>query len=274
LDRKLLFFRLKEYIMYRLRAKDEHGIHSPFLFNLYKELMEIEVDNKDFYFAENFRNELLSADESIRKINGNNASKRLLPDEVESSAMPKASIQLIYKLVRKFQPKTIIELGTNAGLSSLYLALAMKGLGEVDIFTIEKNDDLYDKAAICFAMMRHSFIGLPNVNFIKGDFREQLPLLLNKINTLDFLLVDGDHEEQSTLDYFKQCLTKASGNSIFVFDDIYWSPGMLSAWQQIISHPSVTLSIDLHKMGILFFDPKFSKEHFTLKWAKNKPEES
>ena len=270
LDSKLLIFRAKEYIKYRLRSKDEHGIHSPFLFSLYNELMQIENDNKDFYFAENFREELLNADESIKR--GDVSIP--ISDEVENSALPEGPAQLIYKLIRHFRPTTILELGTNAGLSSLYMALAMKGIEGGNIYSIEGNNDLYDKAMVSHAMLRHGFIGLPQVNFILGNFKEKLPETLSKISSLDFVFIDGDHRGEALLDYFNQCLAKANDNSIFVLDDIYWSPDMLEAWKKIIEHPRVRLSLDLYSIGVLFFDTKTSKEHFTLKWTKQKADDN
>ena len=266
MDRKLLFFRVKEYIKYRLRAKDEHGIHSPFLFSLYNELMKIEEDNKDLYFAENFREQLLSNDEFVSR-DGRNIP---ISEEVENSAMPETQIQFIYKLIRKFKPDNVVELGTNVGLSSLHMALALRGFPNAHVYSIEKNKDLYDKAIVNHAMLRHGFIGLPEVNFINGDFNDKLPELLQKLPSIDLLLVDGDHKGESLLKYFNWCVEKISDKSIFVFDDIYWSPDMLEAWKKIIQHPKVTSSLDMYYLGVVFFDPKFSKEHFSLKWTEHK----
>ena len=39
---------------------------------------------------------------------------------------------------------------------------------------------------------------------------------------------------------------------LFVFDDIYWSSGMKSAWDEISKSPSVKLSLDLFSLGIVF----------------------
>jgi hypothetical protein len=38
--------------------------------------------------------------------------------------------------------------------------------------------------------------------------------------------------------------------SVVVFDDITWSPGMRRAWQMLQQHPHVALSIDLWNVGL------------------------
>ena len=57
-----------------------------------------------------------------------------------------------------------------------------------------------------------------------------------------------------------------------VIDDIYWSEDMNEAWKEIISDDSVAFSIDLFRMGIVFFDHSvMPKQHFKLIPYKLKP---
>jgi len=52
-----LFFKIKTYLNYRSRAVNAHGLHSPFLFDFYNEVIAAK---KEFYFFKQFR-VLLSA---------------------------------------------------------------------------------------------------------------------------------------------------------------------------------------------------------------------
>ena len=52
-----LFFKIKVYFNYRLNAVNAHGLHSPFLFDFYNEVIAAK---KEFYFFKQFRG-LLSA---------------------------------------------------------------------------------------------------------------------------------------------------------------------------------------------------------------------
>ncbi|PJC61367.1 MAG: SAM-dependent methyltransferase, partial [Flavobacteriales bacterium CG_4_9_14_0_2_um_filter_32_27] len=77
---------------------------------------------------------------------------------------------------------------------------------------------------------------------------------------------DGNHTKNATLTYFNWCLEKANEQSVFVFDDIYWSEEMKCAWKEIKAHPKVTTTIDLFFLGIIFFNPDLSKEDFVLRF--------
>ena len=61
------------------------------------------------------------------------------------------------------------------------------------------------------------------------------------------------------------CLKKAHENSIFIFDDIHWSNGMEEAWEHIQAHPSVTCSIDIFWIGIIFFKKDQPKEKYVIR---------
>ena len=47
-----LFFQIKTYIIYRYKAVNAHGLHSPFLFDFYNEVIS---PKKEFYFFKRFR---------------------------------------------------------------------------------------------------------------------------------------------------------------------------------------------------------------------------
>jgi predicted O-methyltransferase YrrM len=82
---------------------------------------------------------------------------------------------------------------------------------------------------------------------------------------LDYVFFDGNHQKKPTIQYFNLCLQKAHENSIFIFDDIHWSGGMEEAWNYIQSHSSVTLTIDVFWIGIVFFKKNQAKEHYIIR---------
>ena len=60
-------------------------------------------------------------------------------------------------------------------------------------------------------------------------------------------------------------LKKADEQAIFIFDDIHWSSEMEEAWDHIQQHPSVTLTIDLFFIGLVFFRKEQKVvQHFTI----------
>mgnify|MGYP000686872661 CR=1 FL=1 len=44
-----------------------------------------------------------------------------------------------------------------------------------------------------------------------------------------------------------------------VFDDVHWSKGMEEAWNEIIDHSSIQVSIDLFEMGVVIIDKQYIK---------------
>lgn len=51
------WFKIKSYVTYRRRAVNAHGLHSPFLFDFYNEVIH---SKKEFYFFKDFRRLLLN----------------------------------------------------------------------------------------------------------------------------------------------------------------------------------------------------------------------
>jgi len=105
-----------------------------------------------------------------------------------------------------------------------------------------------------------------NTELLTGNFDDLLPNILNNIEALDFVYVDGNHRKDATLNYFEWCLPKLSQNSIMIFDDIYWSKGMKDAWAQIKAHPEVSVSVDLFWIGLVFVKKGQVKEDFTIRY--------
>ena len=108
---------------------------------------------------------------------------------------------------------------------------------------------------------------IKNIELITGNFNSSLPALLAKLNTVDLAFIDGNHRKEPTLGYFAKLLNSSTPNSIFVFDDIHWSAEMEAAWAEIKGHPSITLTIDLFFIGIVFFNADINhKQHFSIRF--------
>ncbi len=184
---------------------------------------------------------------------------RKLSKIAASSLKPKKFAQLLFRIVQHYQPQTVIELGTSLGITTAYLA---NGNKKATVYTLEG-------AASIAAIARKNFakLSLPDIKLIEGDFALTLPRLLEKMTTVDLVFIDGNHRKGPTLHYFEQLLHHCGHSTILIFDDIHWSAEMEEAWEKIRSHPSVTLSIDLFFIGLVFFDTAFrEKQHFKIRF--------
>jgi predicted O-methyltransferase YrrM len=89
---------------------------------------------------------------------------------------------------------------------------------------------------------------------------------LKETDSVDFVFFDGNHRFEATWDYFSLCLKKAHNDSIFIFDDIHWSDEMERVWYKILMLEEVKVSIDLFRMGIIFFKKELSKQNFIIRY--------
>lgn len=255
-------FSTKEYIRYLLEGKSKYYIHSPFVFEFVNEVLN---DGRSFYCydeIESFR-KILCTDDSIIEVEDFGAgsqlekkNKRKISFIAKTSAAPKKYAQLLFRIIEYYKCRNILELGTSLGVTTLYLSASNHN---EKVFTIEGSKVIADAARKNFNHLNRT-----NINLIQGTFEEKLLQTLTEIKQVDFLYLDGNHRLKPTVEYFNTCLSFLHENSIVVLDDIYWSDEMKQAWTEIKMHPSVTLSIDLFRMGILFFRNDRHKEHFRL----------
>ncbi|WP_010664609.1 O-methyltransferase [Marinilabilia salmonicolor] len=251
--------------MYLINARyyKGFGIHSPFVFYLVRELF---WESHPFYAFEKIdaaRRMLLRNKQRVNVdtlgmpsvVSGNKKSIRKLTAQ---GSIPDKYGKLIFRLVNKLECHNILELGTGTGMATLYMALPSS---RAKIFSIDGNEALQRVAASLFEMT-----DVGNVTLRNGSFKEYLPSVLDEMEFLDFAFLDGDHQYQNTMQYFEMCLKKSHNNSVFVFDDIHWSPDMEKAWHEISHHPDVTVSMDLYRIGIVFFRKECTRQHYVVRY--------
>ena len=89
--------------------------------------------------------------------------------------------------------------------------------------------------------------------------------MLASVERIGLAYIDGNHQYQPTVDYVDMILKKCDADSILILDDIYWSAEMTAAWEYVKAHPSTKVTIDLYRLGIVFFRKEnYEKEHFQL----------
>ncbi|RFS13906.1 O-methyltransferase [Emticicia sp. C21] len=253
-----------DYIKYLFLAKNEHSLHSPFLFEFYLKVLKNSTLENDCLAIEELRKKLLSDEREIEitdlgagsKLNQSN--NRKIKEIAKNSQKPAKLAQLFYRIIKFYNYHTILDLGTSLGVTTAYLAKANK---EGKVFTFEGCPNTAQVAEENFTEL-----GIHNVEVIVGDLNDTLQERLKMTDKIDFAFFDANHRYQPTVDYFEKCLSKIHEDGCFIFDDIYWSEGMKKAWDHIKSHPQVTISIDIFWVGIIFFRKKQPKQHFILRF--------
>ncbi|SFD04478.1 Methyltransferase domain-containing protein [Chitinophaga sp. CF118] len=255
----------KKYLHYYFTAGNRHDVHSPFVYTLVDEVLRNKQKPAAFREIEQVRKSLLHSSETLQVTDLgagsliNSGTERKVSDIVRHAAKPAKFGQLFYKLIQHFKPQYLLELGTSMGMSTSYMAKADPA---AKVLTIEGCPNIAARAARNFETLQ-----LQNIKQYIGNFDTVLPTVLADVPRLDYVYIDGNHRSAPTLQYFEQCLSKAHDNSIFIFDDIHWTPDMEAAWHTIQQHPRVTFTIDLFFIGLVFFRPDMKiKQHFVLKY--------
>ena len=109
---------------------------------------------------------------------------------------------------------------------------------------------------------------MKNIALLEGPFRDNLPKALKILQKVDFVFLDGDHQEGATISYYEQCLPFMHENSVFVIADIHWSASMTRAWESLKARPEVTIAVDIFHFGILFFrkENRIKQDYTLLKY--------
>lgn len=256
-----MLFRIKNYIYYLLSSKSRYSVHSPFVFDFIENILRNKSKHEDYQTLDHLRNEMNSNNQIINTTEfGTGKYNPMKPVSfIAKKFAQKAKYQkLLYRLVKQYNPGTILELGTSIGLTTTALSISNPSS---KIYTLEGCPETLEIAKNNF-----SKLSIKNIQTIQGNFDDTLPDLIKSLDTIDFAYIDGNHKKEATLNYFKQLLEKVNNTSILVFDDINWSKGMNEAWKEIITNPKVTVSINLFQLGIVFFNSDLSKEDFVIRW--------
>lgn len=258
-------------LRYYWDAQTIFSAHSPFVYTFMKKVMNGKTTNDATKRIEAERSLLKKSSEEISfvdfgagSIGGSNATKRTVRDIAENSLSGAWQCGVMHRMVKEYQVKNILELGTSLGVSTAYLACADSS---ARVITLEGNP-----ASAEWAKRLWSKLLLANISTRIGEFASTLSGALDELESLDLVFLDGNHRKEATLEYFETIRSHIHAKSIVVVDDIYWSKGMHEAWRCLQQDPSVAFSIDVFRMGVLFFDPTIMpKQHFKLINYRYKP---
>jgi predicted O-methyltransferase YrrM len=242
-----------------------HGSHSPFIFHFIRNVLNDKTIYPSYSKVEKLRGALKQDDVSITvsDLGAGSAVEagdvRKVSSIVNNAVKPRKYGQLMYRIAKTYQPVNMIELGTSLGITSSYLAL---GNPEGKLVTME---GALAVAAIAEANFKQ--LAITNIELVRGNFDDMLPVQLDRMPSVDLVFIDGNHRRDPTLSYFDLLLKKINNDTMLVFDDIHWSSEMEDAWKTIRDHDSVRCSIDLFFIGIVLFRKEFrEKQHFTIRF--------
>ena len=262
-----MFFQIKSYLQFLWHSKNEHAVHSPFVFNLLTKCFYDKKSKPEYAILKKYRNSLLANNNTIEVNDFGAGSKvfksntRVISKIAKTAGISPKRAELLFRITHYFQPDTILEIGTSLGLATSALSLGSRSVGmKAKIITLEGCPETAKQAQLQFQKF--------NFNTIRSEITEFSTYLQNcTLNTEHFSLIyfDGNHSKKATLDYFEVLLPTITNETVWIFDDIHWSPEMEEAWKIIKNHPKVTVTIDTFQWGLVFFRREQPKEHFVIR---------
>lgn len=203
-----LLYYLKRPLIWlsRFRYRCGYGVHSPFAFSL---ITDVIYEKMPYYAYD-----LLKAEQ-----------KKRITTQGWEKGIPRIN-RLLFRLVNKVQPATIIEVGQPSA-ASLYLQSAKPSAGYL------------------FA----------------SDLSE---LFLDADTPVDFLYLNDYRNPGLLKEVFRVCARRTTSNSLFVVHGICYSKAMKNLWKQLQNDERVGITFDLYDVGLLFFDTTKIKQHYIV----------
>ena len=260
-----MVFQIKSYLKFLWNSKNEHGVHSPFVFNLVTKCFYDRKPKPEYSILKKYRNSLLENKSKIEVVDFGAGSKvfnsntRQIAKIAKTAGITRKRAELLFRIVNYFQPSTILEIGTSLGLATSALAL---GNPKAKITTLEGCPN-----TMAIAKNQLQLLNINNVELVNIEFKNYLQKFSKTIplGGLDLIYFDGNHSKNATLEYFELLLPTITNNSVWIFDDIHWSTEMDEAWEIIKNHKEVRVTIDTFQWGLVFFRKEQEKEHFVIR---------
>ncbi len=254
-----MWYTIFSYLKFIFSSNNQHGVHSPFVFQFVTKCLYNKRPSQNYEAIKNYRQLLLQCNDVIAMQDlgpgsrVNKTNKRSIKEIAKNSGTTLKRAKLLFRCAEYFKPKNILELGTSLGIATHAMQL---GNPNTLIKSIEG-------CPSCSSVAKKQLQNFENITLLTGDFSTQIKNL--KTPKFDLVFFDGKHTKEATLNYFNMLLPKAHNDTVFIFDDIYWSREMTQAWEEIKSHKSITVTIDTFFWGFAFFRSEQEKEHFKIR---------
>ena len=122
-------YQLRSYIKFLRKSSNQHGVHSPFVYDLVTTCFYDNTKHPAYEALEGYRLELLQNKDVITITDFGSGSKvfnsniRAVRAIAKTSGTSVKNTKLLFRIVKYFQSTSVLELGTNLGIGTQALAL-------------------------------------------------------------------------------------------------------------------------------------------------------
>ena len=210
--------------------------------------------------------------------------QRRIADIYGRAAAPPAWGRLLFGLVRRLRPASVLELGTSLGVGAMHLqtALALNSLSRSAgaLNSLSRSDRVLNSLSRSGGVLEASpgavpgrlvtLEGAPTLAalaeqhlaevpaaaatiIVEGRFDDTLGGVAAAHSPFDFVVVDGHHEAAAALRYVGRLRPHLTPGALVILDDAEPWAAIRPAFRALAAEPGVQ-SVDLVKLGLLFFD--------------------
>ena len=189
---------IKSYLKFLYNSKNQHGVHSPFVFDLVTKCFYDKTKYPEYSILKNYRKSLLENKNFIDVTDFGAGSrvfksnKRQISKIAKTAGISSKRAELLFRIVCYFQPESILEIGTSLGLASSALSL---GNTDAKITTLEGCPK-----TMAIAKNQCQLQNLNNIKFVNTEFSSYLK---TATENWDWKLIyfDGNHSKEKRFNH-------------------------------------------------------------------------
>jgi predicted O-methyltransferase YrrM len=88
----------------------------------------------------------------------------------------------------------------------------------------------------------------------------------SEYGTPGLVFIDGNHRKEAVIRYFNRIADMSDNRTVVIIDDINSSRQMAEAWGEIKNHDNVTVSVDIFRMGVVFFRKDLNHFNYVIRY--------
>ena len=233
-------FALRNYIRYRLHAKDEYSIHSPFMFDLFTKGLQRNADMSQYKglvtLAKGFAKPCLQ--NSLRTYR-----RRAL---------------FLCRLLDYFKPKRVLIVGNDAGVYAAYFA---RTLSESRIFNVLCDEKAYKGFEASFEKS-----DLKNVSFVCANGEMGMKGALEQMGGVDFVFLNGECGNENLGKSLEEIMPFCTEEGMVVLGDIHLKRDMNELWKGLCRDGRFRVCADFFLCGVAFLTNRpLKRQYYILK---------